>query len=129
MKPAGLHEWGVKRIPVAELPADNTVRAALERFLREIRELAGDRIGSIVVFGSVARGEAHRDSDVDLLVVWDGSAWEAVKLMSRVSTPILIESGVDIVPHPVTPAQFEALRQHPSTFYQNVEREGLLVEG
>ncbi len=32
----------------------------------------GDRLVSLVVFGSVGRGTAHADSDLDLLVVADG---------------------------------------------------------
>jgi|ETN01SMinimDraft_4_1059930.scaffolds.fasta_scaffold688612_1 predicted nucleotidyltransferase len=39
-----------------------------DRLLTELR----DRIHSIVLFGSVARGEATGDSDIDVLVITDG---------------------------------------------------------
>ena len=39
-----------------------------DRLLTEL----GDRIHSIVLFGSVARGEATDDSDIDVLVITDG---------------------------------------------------------
>ncbi len=45
----------------------------LERFLEEIKEKATqhykDRLLSLVVFGSVAKGKATPESDVDLLIV------------------------------------------------------------
>ena len=49
-----------------------TLRAAAEDFARRVRTALGDRVDSIVLYGSVARGEAGPDSDVDVLVV--GSA-------------------------------------------------------
>lgn len=119
----------VKRASIGELPADAKTRAALERFLREARDAAGGRLGPVVVFGSVARGQARVDSDVDLLVVWDGSAWEALKVLSFITNDILFEMGVYITPHPVSPQRFAELHRVPLSFYENVEREGLLVEG
>ena len=48
-------------------------KKALEKLLEEIRERATryykDRIVSLVVFGSVAKGKATPESDVDLLIV------------------------------------------------------------
>ena len=39
-------------------------------------QIAGDSVQAIILFGSVARGEAHEDSDIDLAVIahsgWDG---------------------------------------------------------
>jgi len=38
----------------------------------ELKRLLGERLVSVVFFGSVARGEARRDSDIDVLVVAEG---------------------------------------------------------
>ena len=53
-----------------------TLRAAAEDFARRVRTVLGDRVDSIVLYGSVARGEAGPDSDVDVLVV--GSADDGI---------------------------------------------------
>ena len=62
-------------------PVREFVKVALEKY--------GDKIESIILFGSVARGEAKEDSDVDILVVGDVSIEELVDI----SFPILLEDG------------------------------------
>jgi uncharacterized protein len=47
------------------------VREAIERFRESVRSRFGGRLRQITLFGSQARGDAHADSDVDLLVVVD----------------------------------------------------------
>ncbi len=44
----------------------------MDALLRALREELGDRLVTLAVFGSVARGEARRDGDVDLLIVARG---------------------------------------------------------
>ena len=40
-------------------------------YARIAAQLLGDNLVSVVLFGSVARGEAHERSDIDLLVIFD----------------------------------------------------------
>ena len=48
------------------------LRAAAEDFAQRVLAVLGDRVGAIVLYGSVARGDAGPDSDVDVLVVGSG---------------------------------------------------------
>jgi len=60
----------------------------------ELAEKHGAR--NIRVFGSVARGEAGPDSDIDLLVEWDMariSAWGGRAAGYRTATPIRSSCG------------------------------------
>jgi predicted nucleotidyltransferase len=41
----------------------------LERFLELLKETFGDSLVSLVLYGSVARGDAKADSDIDLLLI------------------------------------------------------------
>ena len=47
----------------------STYQLLLDRFVRLVRETLGDRVISIVLYGSVARGTAGPKSDVDVLLV------------------------------------------------------------
>lgn len=46
-----------------------TLRGLADRYAEIAQEILGDNLTSVVLFGSVARGEAGPRSDVDLLVV------------------------------------------------------------
>jgi predicted nucleotidyltransferase len=48
-----------------------TYRRLIERFIKEIKESCGDNFLSLVLFGSVARGEAGENSDIDILVLME----------------------------------------------------------
>jgi predicted nucleotidyltransferase len=49
------------------------IRAALEEFRDKLVAEFGPRLVRLMLFGSVARGEARWDSDVDVLVVLRGA--------------------------------------------------------
>lgn len=51
---------------------ENKYDALINEYCAALREHFGDGLISICVFGSVARGEAKADSDIDILVVADG---------------------------------------------------------
>jgi hypothetical protein len=44
-------------------------QSLLEELVKALHEKLGDDLVSVVVYGSVARGEARQDSDIDILVV------------------------------------------------------------
>lgn len=61
------------------------IRAFVDRVETEIAEADDvDELLSVVVFGSVARGEADRRSDIDLFVVVDGDRTTARRLVTGV---------------------------------------------
>lgn len=41
----------------------------LEKLLNELRRICGDNLISLALYGSVARGDFHKDSDIDLLII------------------------------------------------------------
>jgi predicted nucleotidyltransferase len=57
-----------------------------EAVARDLRALYGVRLRRLLLFGSWARGDAHPESEVDLLVVLDrvDSPWEELRRMDEV---------------------------------------------
>jgi len=58
--------------PFSDAPFSDAVREALGTAKARLREIYGDRLTRLIVYGSQARGEAHDDSDVDLMIVLGG---------------------------------------------------------
>ena len=50
-----------------------SLQAALGEARAELERLYGDRLVKVILYGSHARGEAHEESDVDVLVVLKGT--------------------------------------------------------
>jgi predicted nucleotidyltransferase len=62
----------MERIPGYRVGAEHLpepYRGLVIELCKALERVFGDRFVSLAVFGSVARGEARRDSDIDLLIV------------------------------------------------------------
>ena len=64
---------------------------AVDEFVRRAVEKYKDRIDEIILFGSVARGEAGEDSDIDILVIWKGNEAEGWRAMSGLAFDVLLD--------------------------------------
>ena len=69
----------------------------------DLRELYGGRVRRILLFGSWARGDAHPESDIDLLVVLDQveSPWEELRRMDETLWRHSFQNGVVISAVPI----------------------------
>jgi predicted nucleotidyltransferase len=69
---AGVHRINESHEAIAPL---RSLASPIEILTRVVRDAASDA-EAVIVFGSVARGEAHADSDIDLVVIapdtWNG---------------------------------------------------------
>lgn len=95
---------------------------AFEAFAQAATESFGERIHEIILYGSVARGEATEKSDVDVLVIFEemGNTDELFQLAFDVG----MEYEVAIIPHLQTKKQFESRQEFP--FLKSVLQEGRL---
>jgi len=86
----------------------------------------GDKIREIILFGSHVKGEATKDSDIDILVLIDDSIdpFEMRRSLSDFLFDILLEYG-ELVSVIVLPERFFENYNYP--FILNVKREGLRV--
>jgi predicted nucleotidyltransferase len=61
------------------------------------REIEGLGVGSLRLFGSVARGEASADSDVDILVSFRGTPTFSGYMKLRIFLEDLLGARVDLI--------------------------------
>ena len=75
-----------------ENPQDNLV---LKRFRAAVRNIYGERVERVVLFGSRARGDAHAESDYDIAVFLHDLTDRAAEMnrLADLSTKLIEEGG------------------------------------
>ena len=102
------------------------VHEILQEFKTAIKQLYGQRLKNIVLYGSWARGDATEDSDMDLLVTLEGviNPGKEIDRMIDIITDIDLKHGVLISVYPVSESDYVTLR---SPLLMNVRREGVQI--
>jgi predicted nucleotidyltransferase len=103
-------------------------RKAAVEFARRVTSALGDQVDSIVLYGSVARGEAKRDSDIDILVVRP-DLQRAREKLSEIRSDFSYEQNYTFFISLVHYSREELykLTQIGSPFIQNIVREGVIL--
>jgi predicted nucleotidyltransferase len=103
------------------------VKVALDHYSRALRDRFGARVAELVLFGSHARGTAHEDSDVDLLVAIDGLTEE--ERTEAMDMAYLIdfraEDWAGLSPLVYSAEQVASLRRGGRRLLRDIDREGV----
>jgi predicted nucleotidyltransferase len=112
---------------VANLIAAPHVQALLARFRDELALHFGERLREVTLFGSRARGEAHEDSDADLLVVVDDLTESERAFVLDLSWRVAFEADEYLVLAPLvySSAQAGVLRSREKRLFCEIERDGV----
>ena len=109
-------------------------RSCLARYVAVLVGRLGDELEEIVLFGSVARGEAWpKDmpirSDVDLLVITEAPLHEeTTRELLDATLPLFLECGRQLGPQFRTRGQVESPSdEHAAAFLTNVRRDGIAL--
>jgi predicted nucleotidyltransferase len=115
-------------LPKIKMKIYGKYRKAVNEFARRALEKYGDKIDSIILFGSVAREEANEESDIDLLVVTIGDRFMIRRELSKIVLDILLETGKYISVKTLSVEDFKFLKGVKSSFLTNVIKEGVCIE-
>ena len=87
------------------------VQTALEELKDALQNLYGERLRGLYLYGSYARGTAHRDSDIDVLIVLAGTFKPGAEItrMSPVVSTICLHHDLLISLYPISSEWFETL--------------------
>lgn len=94
-------------------------RKAFEKFRKNLEDLLGDGLDQVILFGSVARGEASEESDVDVLVVLEDKSLK--DKVFDISYEIMLEKDVYISPKVVSKSEFEDIQE--TQFIEEIKEE------
>ncbi|HYG86744.1 MAG TPA: nucleotidyltransferase domain-containing protein [Azospirillum sp.] len=103
-------------------PTDNLLQVAVEAIVETTKPQA------VYLIGSLARGDAQPDSDIDLFVIVGEDAMPQPVVLQRLRQS-LREHGVLFDVRACRRLAFEANREEPGTMAHSVAREGVLLYG
>ncbi|MBM4043726.1 MAG: nucleotidyltransferase domain-containing protein [Planctomycetes bacterium] len=106
---------------------DDKEQLALREFRKALEKAFGNDLLEVKLFGSKARGDARKDSDLDVLVVISSGDWRMRDVVYGIVTDILLEGDVCISPKVISKAHYDRLREAESPFIGNVIRDGVPV--
>lgn len=104
-----------------------TERTALQLFKQRVAKAFPDQQAGLTLFGSKARGDARKHSDVDVLVVVDRGTWQDRHRVSAITADLILETGVVISPKVLSRAEYEKLRSWGEPLLLNIERDGVAL--
>lgn len=109
----------------------NTTKKIIGQLVNEIKGLLGHRVKKIILYGSYARGDYDKNSDIDIMVLTDLTNDEIVKYRTQIWEHIYdieLENNIILSPLIKNIDEFnywiDAL-----PFYQNIQKEGVVLHG
>ncbi|MEH1769947.1 MAG: nucleotidyltransferase domain-containing protein [Nostoc sp.] len=102
------------------------ISTVLPQIHKNLKQLYGEQLDKLILFGSQARGTAQTDSDIDILIVLKdvfNYSQESEKI-SQIIADLCLEYNVLIS---CAFATSEQLENYNSGFFRNVRQDGLLI--
>lgn len=99
----------------------------IQDFEKNVRELLGDSLDSVIVYGSYARGDYSELSDVDVMILVSLTENQIKEIFNRISDlafEYLMEYGIDISPVIINMDHFNYWADN-LPYYRNVRDEGV----
>jgi predicted nucleotidyltransferase len=104
----------------------NTTKQIIRQCKEALTRQYGRRLKGVILYGSMARGQAAPDSDIDLLVLLEAPLDYFTELRQLVDVlyPMQLESEQLISAKPVSFKDFEL---GTISLYRNAQREGIVI--
>jgi len=105
------------------------VQNIVYRFAQTMKMIFGTSLDKVIVYGSYARGDYHKGSDVDIMILVDMPEHEIKRMENAVydaAYDIEMSTGVDISPVIKNREQFEYWVD-TLPYYRNVREEGVTI--
>lgn len=100
-------------------------------FSRQVKDILGDKLSKVILYGSYARGDYRENSDIDIMVLTTLTDDQIMQIKTDIydlAFDFQMEYGVDISVIMKNEEHFNYwLGALP--FYDNVQREGIVLNG
>lgn len=105
----------------------NKIDKVIKKFVKEIRTLLGNRVKQVILYGSYARGDYNKSSDIDIMILTDLTLEEIEEyreIISNIIFEIQIEDDVYISPIIKNIDSYNS-KIGFVPFYMNIQKEGV----
>ncbi len=107
----------------------SSINKILIEFNNQVKEILGNRLKKVILYGSYARGDYNEKSDVDLMLLTDLTFEEIERYrddISDIAFDIELETGIIISPVIKNIDNYNS-RINIIPFYKNVQMEGVVL--
>lgn len=102
-----------------------TIKPIVTKFKREIRKITGDNLKKIILFGSHARNEEVKYSDIDIILLFQDEPSEEIKSkIKEISNSLSLQYDVVIAEIFLTQSEFQT---YQTPFLLNIKKEGIAI--
>ena len=111
---------------IANMNVNHKLQTILTQLRSQFELLYGDRLTQMVLYGSQARGDAHPDSDIDVLVVLKAP----VQIGEEIDRTIPIVADLSLQNDVVISCNFmneERFTNYQGPLLRNIRKEGILI--
>lgn len=104
----------------------NDIRSETLRELKEsLESFLGDQLVSMVLFGSMVRGDHHDDSDIDVAVIVHGLTWKLKGQILDKVAELELEHHMPLSVLVLSEEEFNRLKKRERRIALDIEREGI----
>lgn len=107
----------------------SSINKILIEFNNQVKEILGNRLKKVILYGSYARGDYNEKSDVDLMLLTDLTFEEIERYrddISDIAFDIELKTGIIISPVIKNIDNYNS-RINIIPFYKNVQMEGVVL--
>lgn len=102
---------------------ENKERRALAAFKKALQDELGTLVSGIFLFGSKARGNNTKASDIDVLVALRTNDKSVNKKVADIAFDIILKYGVDLSVVVMDQSRWTAYQKTPTSFIYNVNKD------
>ena len=109
----------------------NNINNIIQYFVKGVNEILGNRVKKVILYGSYARGDFQKSSDIDIMILTDLEDEELIQYRDKIwdfAYDVEFENNFDITLSPLVKNidkfnyWLDAL-----PFYMNVKKEGVVL--
>lgn len=103
------------------------IKKIINDFIIKVNNLLGDRLKKVILYGSYARGDYNKSSDIDIMILTDLNEKEIEEYRDKISDiafDIELEKEIYLSPIIKNIDKYNA-RVNVIPFYMNIQKEGV----